>query len=461
MFNKYSIADIQQKMINHEMDPIDIAEECSNRYFLTEPLVKAWVCFDPKALFEKVESIRTKIQKRELLRPLDGVPVGIKDIFNTIDFPTQMGSPLWKNFTPGNDARPVYYIKNSGGAVVGKTITAEFAVHALNETLNPHDSRFTPGTSSSGSAVAVSAGVVPVALGTQTAGSIIRPASFCGVYAFKPSFGLIPRTGTLKTTDSLDTIGFFTAFPADLKRVFEILRVRGPNFPFSHNALSDSQRQTKSDGERWRIAFVKTYTWNDTADYAKNGINELISRIANIVNVDVSEVELPNTMDKCHFVHESIYNKTLSYYFKEEKLNSHLVSEIMNVLIESGNNISTKAYHDSLRDQCDIINIMDKFFDNYDIIISLSTAGSAPLRNDFEIADPCLMWTLSHLPVINIPAFISPTKMPFGAQILARKYNDLLLLNFLDVLQSNAIVPKSCNPTPAFLDYSHSSSKAN
>ena len=174
------------------------------------------------------------------------MPIGVKDIINTADFPTQMGSPLWNGFTPGNDARVVFNMKRAGGLVPGKTVTAEFAVHTLGKTINPWAPERTPGTSSSGSAVAVALGMVPAALGTQTAGSIVRPASFCGVWGMKPSFGLIPRTGMLKTTDSLDTVGFFAGHAADLQRLFDGLRVDGRDYPVSHRAFTDTARQSRA-----------------------------------------------------------------------------------------------------------------------------------------------------------------------------------------------------------------------
>ena len=160
------------------------------------------------------------------------VPFGVKDIFNTIDLKTEMGSETWKDHNAGNDARVVSVLRHQGYTPIGKTVTAEFAVHHLNKTKNPHSIDKTPGTSSSGSAVAVATGMVPFALGTQTAGSIIRPASFCGVWGMKPSFGLIPRTGSLKTTDSLDTIGFLSSYGTDMREILNLLRVKGPNYPF-------------------------------------------------------------------------------------------------------------------------------------------------------------------------------------------------------------------------------------
>ena len=185
----------------------------------------AWVCFDLDKLKLEADQAFAKYKSRGSMLAIEGIPFGVKDIFNTSFFPTQMGSPIWKNFTPGNNARVVDSLLLAGGLVAGKTVTAEFAVHALNETRNPHDLSKTPGTSSSGSAAAVATGMVPFALASQTAGSIIRPASFCGVWGMKPSFGMIPRTGVLKTTDSLDTIGFVAAHAKSLRKILDHTRV--------------------------------------------------------------------------------------------------------------------------------------------------------------------------------------------------------------------------------------------
>lgn len=446
MFRETSIATIKAKYLANELDPLDVAQECLSRYEKLDPVYKAWVCFDKDVLFGGAERARARIGERKPLRPLEGIPIGVKDIFNTAEFPTQMGSPLWNGFTPGNDARVVYYLKNSGGIIPGKTVTAEFAVHTLNETENPHDRALTPGTSSSGSAVAVALGMVPVAIGTQTAGSIVRPASFCGIYGCKPSFGLVPRTGTLKTTDSLDTIGFFVARPEDLETVFDVMRVHGPNFPISNRALNDAARQVKPAGRPWKVAVVKTYTWEHAPEYAKQALYAFAAKAANIPDIEIFEADLPVEMERCHAVHATIYDKTLSYYFSEEYQKAELVSPVMNHLIQSGMGISVKSYHEALRRQEELIQSMDRFFQDYDVILSLSTAGEAPLRNEMERPDPALMWTLTHLPVVSVPACISPAHKPFGIQIAARKYNDLLLFNFTDHLLSAGLIPETCNP---------------
>lgn len=441
MFREQSISEIHSHFVSGSLSPVAVAEECIARYERLNSEFKAWVNFDSESLIRNAEKLLIDINENKPLRPLSGIPVGVKDVFNTTDFPTQMGSKLWEGFTPGNDARVVHYIKNAGGVVAGKTVTAEFAVHALNETLNPHNIEVTPGTSSSGSAVAVALGMVPVALGTQTGASIIRPASFCGVYGFKPSFGLIPRTASLKTTDSLDTIGFFVSCPQDIRRVLEAVRVKGPNFPISYNALRDHARQNKSRNRPWKIALVKTHTWSDAKDYAKASFLNFANKIGANNQVELVEIELPLEMEQAHEVHKIIYDKSLAYYFKEEYKNKNEISEVMKGMIDRGERITAEEFFFAINSQNRCIGKMDVILQNFDAAISLSTAGAAPLRQHTENPDPSLMWTLTHLPALHVPKFSSPDGNPFGFQIIARKYNDHLLLNFLDFLTEQKLIP--------------------
>jgi Asp-tRNA(Asn)/Glu-tRNA(Gln) amidotransferase A subunit family amidase len=363
-----------------------------------------------------------------------------------------MGSPLWKGHLPGNDARVVFYLREQGAIVPGKTVTAEFAVHTLNETMNPHDVSKTPGTSSSGSAVSIALGVVPVALGTQTAASIVRPASFCGVYGCKPSFGLIPRTGMLKTTDSLDTIGYFTLHYEDLIRIFNVVTVKGPNYPLSNDALHDKGRQSKPLNRPWKVAFAKTHTWKYAPDYAKDAVTQWKEKISMDSGIAIIDVALPAEMERSHEVHATIYNKTLSYYFKEEYKNSSLVSPIMNDLIARGNRLTAADYHKALADQRELCVLMDRFLTQYDVVVSLSTAGEAPLRMVMESPDPGLMWTMTHLPVISVPQFISPNGLPYGLQLVSRRYNDYLLFSFADYLRMKELIPAGPHPVLEFLE---------
>lgn len=433
-----------------QWSPTELAQACIDRIASVEGACRAWVSFSPEILLEQARNAEKRLAEGAPIRALEGIPFGVKDIFNTSQFPTQMGSPLWKGFTPGNDARAVFHLQRAGGLVAGKTETAEFAVHALNNTLNPHHPERTPGTSSSGSAVAVAAGMVPAALGTQTAGSIVRPASFCGVYGVKPSFGLIPRTGMLKTTDSLDTIGYFVQHQEDMRRVFDVLRVHGPDYPLSHAALSDPARQTKPKDRPWKVAFVRPHVWPLAADYAQHAMLGWVNRLAARGDVEVIEVELPAEIATAHAVHTTIYDRSLAYYFKEEAQRQELLSPVMREIMQRGNRVTPEAFHRALADQEHLARVMDHFLKDFDVMITLSTAGEAPRREATETDDSALIWSLAHLPVVSAPVFIAPSGLPFGAQVVARRYNDLLLFDFMDALAASGDVPLQSFPRLTF-----------
>ncbi len=436
-----SINQILDEYKRGTLTPIDIAEECIEK---SEKNIQyqVWENFNSEMILKQAKITANRIKNGEILRKLEGIPVAVKDIYNTIDFPTQMGSLLWKGFTPGNDARVVYNLKQAGAIIAGKTVTAEFAVHELNKTLNPYDVTKTPGTSSSGSAVAVALGLTPISTGTQTAASITRPASFCGVYGCKPSFGTIPRTGMLKTTDSLDSVGFFATFAEDLELMFDVLRVHGPNYPFVNKYYNDFNRQNKAPDRPWKIAFVKTHTWEFAEDYAKTAIVEFVNKLSNFQGISITEVDLPVEIENSHKIHSIIYDKSLSYYFQEEAKYSGKISSIMNSMIETGEKISIEKYHNALDEQTNLCHIMDDFLKDYDAVLSLSTSGEAPDRGVFEKPDSGLIWTLTHLPVVSVPLFYSPNNLAFGLQLTSRRYNDLLLFNLINHLVGLEVIPR-------------------
>lgn len=410
-----------------------------------EPKILAWSYFDENLALKQLADIEKKISEGKV-GMLYGIPVGVKDTFNTYDMPTEMGSSIWKNYTPGNDARVVFRLRQEDAIIPGKTVTAEFAVHAEGKTLNPHDPEYSPGTSSSGSAAAVASYMVPLALGTQTGGSTIRPASYNGIYGMKPTFGLIPRTGMLKTTDTLDTVGFFSRTINDLKLMFETIRVKGHNYPFVEKYLEDKNRQNKKD-QSWKIAFVKTHVWKYAKDYVKDSVLSFKDNISKDKKINVEEIDLTDNLKDVHDIHTTIYDKTLSYYFnKEYSEHMNQLSPVLQKIISRGNKISLEQYKETLEKQNEISQEMDNFFKEYDIILINSTSSEAPKKGVIEDPDTCLIWTFCGLPAINLPVFKTKNNMPFGAQIVARKYNDYLLLNFAEFLKNKDYIKNGTYP---------------
>lgn len=433
------------KLLNtNSTTPIEIVKACLQRIAEIDPFVTAWEYLDDDA-------IKAQLVKIETYTPLDyplfAIPVGVKDIYNTFDMPTQMGSPLWKDFTPGNDSRMIHYLRRAGALMLGKTVTAEFAVHYQDKTRNPHDLTRSPGTSSSGSAVAVATGMVPVALGSQTAGSISRPASYCGIYGFKPTFGVLPRIGVLKTTDSLDSLGFFSRSVADLALMFEASRSHGENYEFVHQYIDNYQ---STSDKVFKIGIVKHPKWDLASPQAREAFSEWLNALID-TRIVIEEVILPSFCDTIHATHQCIYDKSLSYYFKDEYSNHELMSPIFYDIIQEGNKTTIGQYQDALEKQSLETRLFNDWIKPYDILLTLATADEAPSGlTTPDVPDANLIWTYLGLPLATLPVLKGINNLPIGVSAIARKYNDKLLLDFLAHLTSinvlKTVLPITPNP---------------
>jgi len=422
----YSATELLTLLKSKSITPAEITAACIERIREIDPIVSAWEYFNEEAINAQL----TKISNYALDDyPLYGIPVGVKDIYNTFDMPTQMGSPLWSDFTPGNDARLIHYLRRAGAIMLGKTVTAEFAVHYQDKTRNPHDLSRSPGTSSSGSAVAVATGMVPVALGSQTAGSISRPASYCGIYGFKPTFGVLPRIGVLKTTDSLDTLGFFSRSVDDLSLMFEASRVHGENYEFVHRYIDN---YISIPDKIYRIGIVKHPKWEEASPYAKEQFNQWCTKLNN-PRLVIEEVDLPSFCSTIHATHQTIYDKSLAYYFKDEYAKHELMSPIFYDIIQDGLRISKEEYQEALEKQSRETREFDTWMESYDILITLATADEAPIGlTTPDIPDASLIWTYLGLPIATLPVLKGSNSLPIGVSVVTRKYHDKLLLDFLN-----------------------------
>jgi Asp-tRNA(Asn)/Glu-tRNA(Gln) amidotransferase A subunit family amidase len=380
--------------------------------------------------------IKTQLKNIDLKKKniFFGIPFGVKDVFNTKFLKTEFGSILFKNFLPGNNARLVDIIEEKQGIIFCKTTTAEFAVHhfAEKKTLNPFNKNHITGTSSAGSAVAVACGALPISLATQTAGSIIRPASFCGVIGFKPSFGALDRTGILKTTDTLDTIGLFSSDIPNLRKVFLNLIQYSNQYPFSKKFLK------KKLNKKIKIGII-SYNFEHYEDYdsvVKKNFDYFCNRY--LKKFDIKNTTKLNFINKVHENHDNIYCKSLSYYFSTLGKRKNKISKIMSAMIEKGNKISKKKYLESLLMQQNLTNKFESIMKDYDFLITPSTASVAPKIGENEKTDTSLIWTFFGVPAISLPIFYDEKKkLPFGLQIISSRYNDLNLLNFCEKIITN------------------------
>ncbi|MGE4158421.1 MAG: amidase [Planctomycetota bacterium] len=422
------------------LSALEWSSACLERARSLEPTLRAFVDLDGESWLERARILDDRIGTQKP-RALAGLPLGVKDTMNTRDLPTGMGSALWKGFTPGNDARVVTAALEEQALVAGKTVTAEFAVHTPNETRNPRDPSKSPGTSSSGSAAAVAAGVLPAALGTQTGGSIIRPASYCGAWGMKPSFGLIPRTGMLKTTDSLDTVGFFGRSAADLGLLLDALRVRGPDYPFVHRRV-DSGEGRRRVGQGFKVAVLLEGhgSFEHLEPTTRSAFATFMQKLSGHPEITLTEPRLPALAAESHSIHTTIYHRALAYYFQTEFKHAGKISDVIRAVIEEGRGISLEAYQMALANQEILSHQMDETFAGIDILLTPSTAGPAP---DFGTAidppDTCLLWTLCGLSVASVPA-LRVGALPVGVQAVARRFSDEKLVDFLMLLEEQGLV---------------------
>ena len=390
----------------------------SNKRFL------AFNFFNKELIYAQVE----KLKKKNInCCNLFSLPIGVKDIFNTILMPTTHGSKIYKDFNAGNDARVVFDLKESGAIIFGKTYSSEFAVHNPTLTKNPWGKDLSPGTSSSGSAVAVATRMVPISLGSQTAGSIMRPASYCGVIGYKPTFGLVSRTGVLKTADTLDTIGFFANYIEDIELILNNTRQKGVNYPIIHNKI-----------EKKKIIYKKKFKIAVIDGPKSNGADQkILDKFENFIKDRSSskflfkKLKLDISFNDAHYYHNIIYSKSLSYHLKKEfDSKSEKFSKSLNDIIMSGRKISLDNYIVALNYQKKLIKTVDDIFKNFDFIIDLSTFTSAPKYKLNGIEDHNLIWTMSHIPSISLPLLNCSKNLPVGIQISSRCYEDYQLLDF-------------------------------
>ena len=432
------------KIVNDkEVSAFEVLNEFINRIDRFNPKLKAWKSLNHDYAINQAKLI----EHNEKNLPFKGVPFGVKDIFNTEVFPTERGSVLWKGYMAGNDARCVSYLKDNGGIIMGKTDTAEFAVHHPGDCLNPWDINRVTGTSSGGSAVAVATAMSPVALSTQTAGSTIRPASWCGVFGMKPSYGLIPRTGVLKTTDTLDNVGFYGRDIKDLKLLLDSLRVHGDNFPIMQRKLKENSIVKKS----WKVGLVKSHLSENAPDYVHHDIQEFASKLSMIDCIELEELNLPEETHEAHKLHSRVYDPCLSYYFKRELENApEKISHTFLEQVERGKQYSPADYKYALNEQSVLAKKMESFFheNEIDFLLHYSSNGSAPIIEPKVNQDLNLLWTLSWMPVISIPQFFCPKGLPFGLQIIGLRYSDYKIFEFLKLLQKLDLVPKLAKLAP-------------
>lgn len=390
-----------------------VVRACLEHIEAREPAVQAWQYLNrDQAIAQAVA-----LDKSGRRGPLIGVPFGIKDIIDTADMPTEYGSPIYKGNQPKNEAACVALGRKAGGVLMGKTVTTEFANRHPGKTMNPFDPARTPGGSSSGSAAAVGDNMVPLAIGTQTTGSTIRPASFCGAFGYRPTWGDLRCTGVREAAGSLDTLGLLARSIDDIALYRDVLLGEAPAPVPEHTGAL-------------RVGFCRTHVWPEVEAHTQESLEDAARRLAR-AGIAVSDVDLPADFERLIDTHLAISSYEFARNFTHEI--EHHWNEISVTLrenrLKSGLACSFERYRDARAFAAQCRRAFAPVIDNYDVLLTASAAGEAPVGlAKTGNANHCLIWTTLHVPSVTMPLFKGPHGLPVGAQLIGKADNDRALL---------------------------------
>jgi Asp-tRNA(Asn)/Glu-tRNA(Gln) amidotransferase A subunit family amidase len=407
----------------------ELVRACLARIDADEERVRAWAFLDPEHALRQARAADLRRREGRPLGPLHGIPVGIKDIIDTEDMPTEDGTVLHAGRTPTSDATVVSMLRSAGAVIMGKTVTTELATFAPGKTRNPHNPEHTPGGSSSGSAAAVAACMVPLAIGTQTNGSVIRPAAYCGVVGYKPGFGLISRHGVLKESRPLDQIGVMARSVEDAALLAEQLVGFDENDPDTRALPRPRLREVAMQEPPVppTLAFVKTPIWRQADAQCREAFSELVAHLGK----RVEEFTLPSSFKDAWKWHQTIMEADLAKNFEAEYRDGRdRLSDTLRSQLERGRKVRAVDYNKALDQIPALNNALSHMFElRYEAILTPATTGTAPKGLE-STGSPafCTLWTLCGLPAITLPLMQGTDGLPIGVQLVGPRGSDARLL---------------------------------
>lgn len=414
--NLLSAVEAARRVRAGEITSETLVRDCLDRVAAREDQVGAWAFIDPEAALEQA-------RHRDRATPtgaLHGVPVAIKDIIDTADMPTAYGSPIYAGHRPAADAACVALLRRAGAVILGKTVTTEFAAVTPGRTTNPHNAAHSPGGSSSGSAAAVADFMAPLAIGTQTVGSVIRPAAYCGVVGFKPSFGAFSLAGVKAQAESFDTLGAMARSVADIRLISGALL--GGEDAFAAPPLEHPPA----------IGICRTPHWPDADPATVTALTEAAEKLAASgaqIGPEVGEVALPDTFAALLDAHWTVLKFEFARVLAHERdAHGERLSDPLRGLLDEGWGIPVEDYRAALALAAECRNAIAPHFGQYDVLLTPSAKGEAPKFG----APPDLLfqrlWTALHLPCITLPASTGPHGLPVGVMLVGAHAGDARLL---------------------------------
>lgn len=386
-----------------KLTPAQVVDLCAKAIAAREADIQAFAALDLEGVRRCAEGSAAALVKQ----PLRGLPIAVKDIIDTADLPTEYGSPIYRGHRPWGDAAIVSQIRRAGGLLLGKTVTTELAYLQPPKTKNPHDPRRTPGGSSSGSAAAVAAGMVPVAIGSQTGGSVIRPAAFCGVTGFKPSYKLLPTVGVKCFSWHLDTLGLFAASVSDIA--------------FAAAAVADRDlRVDKGEAAIPRISLVRTHLWPEASDEMKAAV-ENAAKIASLAGARIDEIVLPPALEDAFRAHGIIqdYEAYRAFAFEYDRHRDRLGS-VLRAMLDEAASITADQYDEARRVAKRARQALADIMAATDVLLTPAAPGAAP--DPSTTGSPVFnrLWTLMGNPCVSVPGLRDRSGLPLGMQIVGR-----------------------------------------
>jgi Asp-tRNA(Asn)/Glu-tRNA(Gln) amidotransferase A subunit family amidase len=407
--NELGASQIVAKIAAGETTCEAVMRDCIERIAARDGVVKAWVNFNPELALAQAHALDREPRRG----PLHGVPIGIKDVIDTFDMPTEMGSPIYRGYRPLADAACVALLRRAGAVILGKTATCELAGMAPAATTNPHNAAHTPGGSSSGSAAAVADFMVPAALGTQTGGSVLRPSSFCGVFGYKPTYNTFNKAGLKPAAESIDTIGWIARSIEDIALLTAVLRL-------------DEPQPLRSMGAAPRIGICRTELWDSAQPETRSAVENAAAALSKAGAV-VRNVALPEAFAGL----PALARGTINHYERAACMafewDNHraALSPQMRRYIENGLKTSRADYVAAWRRVEQARALLPQIFDGLDVLLAPCVPGEAP-KGLASTGDPSMqaMWTALHTPTMTLPSHRGPNRLPVGIQLVAQRYDD-------------------------------------
>ncbi len=410
--HEQSASSLVPQLERREITAEQLVRSCLDRIQAREGAVQAWEHLATDSALEQAR----QLDRRPVQGLLHGIPIAVKDLFDTADMPTTYGSPSYASHKPAADAAAVALCRAQGALILGKTVTTEFATFKPGKTRNPRGVTHTPGGSSSGSAAAVADCMVPLAFASQTAASVIRPAAFCGVVGYKPSFGMVNRTGVKALSDSLDTIGFIARSVDDVAL-------------FAAATTDDRGLLQLDVSHAPRIALCQTHEWPH-ADEDTHKAFEHAARVLAGAGVPIRELQLPLLFSQLMQVQKEIMEFDLVRSLAHERLrHPHLLSDHLNRVLRSGLETPVERHYANLQLAQSARGMVSNAFGAFEVLLAPSAIGEAPATLA-QTGDPVFgrVWTLLGLPCVHLPFFKGRTGMPVGLQVVGRHGEDKVVL---------------------------------